>query len=172
MDPLLVLMVSALLVAPASGGNLLFKQVTTEQVDMTTTIPGPFPGTQFQLTIRGLVHSTSLIFTTDDPMTFRVVLLQVFHGYVSVSGTLPIIGPISIEEAEKVSFFRFVGTITFGGGGLPALDGLAAEKALGTITIHIGDVERTFDVNALILIKFTNGSVDWLKLVGPPASTA
>lgn len=168
MDPLLVLMVSALLVAPASGGNLLFKQVTTEQVDMTTTIPG----TEVQLTIRGLVHNTSLIFTTDDPMTFRVVLLQVFHGYVSVSGTLPIIGPVSIEEAEKVSFFRFVGTITFSGGWVPALDGLAAEKALGTITIHIGDIERTFDVNALILIKFTNGSVDWLKLVGPPASTA
>ncbi len=157
-------LVSALLIAPASSGNLLFRDVSQWTVDMDWTEVAP----GLEVMIRGTYHNTTLIFTTSDPLTLQVVLFASFRGVAGVKGYLPGVGAVSLLEEERVSHLRFVGTSVMVEPGLLMLrDGVLSLRAVGSATVTVGELSETVEVNALLLARLEGGAIVWAKIGVP-----
>jgi len=160
MDVLSALVVSALLVSPASGGNLLAKDVWTVQVNMDWT--EIYPG--IEIMIDGLLHNTLLIFSTNDPVIFRLVGLTTFHGTIGMRGYDPLIGSFLFLETDKVYQSRAVGMLALNETGVLVLvDGMLSLRALGSLTFIVGDIVLVLGYNLFLLIKMSNGEIVWAK---------
>lgn len=168
MDVLSALVVSALLIGPASGGNLLEKDVWTMHVDMEWTEISP----GIEALMDGVLHSTALIFSTRNPMTFRFVGLSTFHGTIGMRGYDPIIGSFLFLEEDKVNQIREVVTFTFNETDVAiAVDGLLSLRLVSSMTIIIGDFVLLAELNFFLMIKISDGELEWAKLGVPMGLT-
>ncbi len=161
---LVALVVSSLLVSPASGGALLVKAVSTHQVDMDWTEVAP----GLEVMIHGTFHNTGLLFTTDDPAVFRVVVLGLFHGILGIRGTDPVLGPFSLATQDRIAELRIVGTVKVDEQGVAVpIDAMLSLRTRGTVTLNIGSISETVDVNLLGIVQVKGGEVVWTR-VGVP----
>lgn len=164
MDAFAALVLSALVIAPAAGGNLLPRDVTSWSVDMDWTEVAPGLSVLFQ----GTYHNVSLLYSTPERGTFRLVVLSSFHGRMGVEGLIPGLGNLTILEAYAVVQSRFVGTATLAPDGTAMTrDGLLSMRAVGSATVTIGDTSITADANVLLLIQVRDGRVLWARIGVP-----
>lgn len=164
MDPLSVMLVATLLVTPASGGNLLVKDVSTSWVNMdwTEVVSG------LEIMMKGVYHNVTLLFSTQDPWTFRLVEQSSFSGTIGVRGSVPLLGTVSAVEEYNLFHTRFVGVVTMDPTGLVVpVDGVLSERIMGTLTLVLGGETTTASVNGLLMMKIQNGVIEWARL-GPP----
>lgn len=159
-----LVLASVLVMAPASAGHLLYKDVSSWTVDMdwTEMLPG------MELMVRGTYHNVSLLFATDDALTFRIVAISTFRGTIGIRLEVPDVGTVSLVETDKVAIARFVGLATMDEIGLlVASDGLLSVRALGSITVSLDGMSATAEANALLLVKLQDGNIVWMKLGVP-----
>ena len=151
---------SALLVAPASDGNLLAKEVSTFHVDMDWTEVAP----GLELLMKGTAHTTALLFATPDPTLFRLVGLLMFHGTTGIRGFDPLLGSFTILSDTPVTAIRAVGTFVLDPGGFPIpVDIVVSLRTRGTLTVEVGPISVTEDVNLLGIIQIRNGEIFWAR---------
>jgi len=164
MAPASVFLASLLVVAPASNGNILFKDVSTWYVDQdwTEVLPG------LEIMVKGTYDNVSFLFATNDPSTLRIVTLVSFRGTFGLRGAVPGIGVLSILEVDKVNHARLRGTVTFDDTGLliPA-DGRLSSRILGSVTVSLGDLSMTAEVNGLAIVEFQNGEIVSIRIGVP-----
>lgn len=165
MDVVTAMLVSSLLIVPASDGTLLLKEVSTEQLDMdwTEIVPG------IEVMIQGTVHSSTLLFATAQPGVVRFVGLSMFHGTLGIRGFVPGLGFLTIVSEIQISEVRIHGT-----GVLDPVTGLVfpltatlSVRLLGVSTLTIGDVVVTEAVNGLIVIAFEDGDLASIRIGVP-----
>ncbi len=164
MDPFAVMLVAALLIAPASNGNLVFKDVSSWSVDMdwTEIVPG------LELMMKGVHHNVTLLFSTPDPSTFRLVEMSSFHGALGVRMYDPMLGFVSLVTQDKVVHIRFVGDVVLDGSGLPVpLDGILTARSVGLMTLTMDGITLTESGNALAKIVIQNGAIESVRLGVP-----
>ncbi len=157
MDPFAVLLVATLLIAPASSGNVVFKDVSSWSVDMewTEIIPG------VEMMMKGVFHNVTLLFSTPDPSTFRLVEMSSFHGALGVRMYNPMLGFVSLVTDDKVVHARFVGDVVLDEAGSPApLDGILAVRSVGSMTLTMDGITLTESGNALAIIVIRNGTIE------------
>jgi len=163
-DPFAVMLVATLLIAPASSGNVVLKDVSSWSVDMdwTEIIPG------VEMMMKGVFHNVSLLFSTSDPSTFRLVEMSSFHGALGVRMYNPMLGFVSLFTEDKVVHARFVGDVVLDETGLPvSMDGILAVRSVGSVTLAMDDVTLTESVNVLALIKVRDGGIEWARIGVP-----
>ncbi len=164
MDPFAVMLVATLLIAPASSGNLVFKDVSNWSADMdwTEILPG------VQMMMKGVYHNVTLLFSTPDPSTFRLVEMSSFHGALGVRMYDPMLGFVSLITEDKVVHARFVGDVVLDESGSPApLEGILSARGVGSMTLTVDGITLTDSANVLALIKVRDGTIEWAKIGVP-----
>lgn len=152
------------LAVPATNGNLLFKDVSTWNADVpwTEVVSG------MEMMIQGRYHNVTMLVATKDPLTVRVVLDSSFQGVMGLRVDSPDIGLVTDIIEYNDMHARFVGTGTLLGEGIQVpLDGVSSMRTVGTITLTVGGLSQSVDVNLLVLVGFSDGQVVWTRLGVP-----
>ncbi len=164
MEPFAVMLVAALLIAPASSGNLVAKDVSSWSVDLdwTEIIPG------IEMMMKGVYRNVTFLFSTQDPLTFRLVSLSSFNGVLGVRAVDPLLGVVSLVSEYKVLHTRFVGDVSLNQAGVPVLqDGILAVRSVGSMTLVLDGITLTESLNVLALMRIQDGAIEWARLGVP-----
>lgn len=158
------LIVSVLMIAPASSGNLLLKDVSSWDVDLDWT--EVLPGLEYMIHAR--YHNVSLLFATDDPLVLRVVSHSFARGTVGLRGYLPGVGDVEMFEQDRVAHLSVVAKVTLdAAGNLASLDAVLSLRTLAHVSITVDGIAMEEDMNLMILAKIRNGQFEWIRIGVP-----
>ncbi|OGS62111.1 MAG: hypothetical protein A3K59_03565 [Euryarchaeota archaeon RBG_19FT_COMBO_69_17] len=164
MEAFAALVLSALVIAPAAGGTLLAREVTSWSVDMdwTEVTPG------LSVLLQGTYHNVSMLFSTGERGTYRLVVQTSFHGRLGVAGLIPDLGTLTILEEYAVVQSRFVGTASLApDGSALSRDGVLSMRAVGSVTVDVAGTSITEDANVLLLVLVRDGRIAWARIGVP-----
>lgn len=166
------LMLAALVIGPAPGNPDVVRLVATERVStdwiplVLPPLPPGFPPPPEDLLVRldGVTHVNLLILNTSEPGTIRFVAHSLWHGFVGIRFTDPLLGFVEATFDAATSQESITGTIS------PvdlSADLLLRSKVVGEISITVGGAMIDMELNLHILVKIVDGEIAWIKIGVP-----
>lgn len=115
--------------------------------------------------LKGVRHNTTLLFSTQDPLKFRLVEMSSLHGALGTRGYDPSLGFVFLTVEYRVVHLRFVGDAVLDETEtLTPENGLLALRTMGSMTMTMGDITVTQNANLLALIKVRDRAIEWARL--------